>query len=200
VEPYILSWAATVCEVDVDFKILHQLIEETALDMIQATLSPIREYKSLLSVQTPVVTVTADDRTTQTMTRTSPDHIYIHGRLEDSAVFSYSLRASPAPPNSPVFIWNIHGTEGQIQITADTLLMRSFAQIRIVLQKTGGDTEDVKIEEDKYNRMNLGLATNTARLYAAFADRSHGGEYPDFNLAEERYHIVSGTQSAGRRS
>jgi hypothetical protein len=42
-----------VCEVDFDFKILHQLIEETALDMIQATLSPIREYKSLLSVQTP---------------------------------------------------------------------------------------------------------------------------------------------------
>lgn len=141
--------------------------------------------------------LTTDDRNSQThITRTSPDHIYIRGRLEDSAVFSYSLRGGPAPPSSPVFNWNIYGTEGQIQVTADTLLMRSFVQISILVQQNAGDVNGVAVEEDEYNRMGLGLATNTARLYAAFANGVHG-TYPGFSLAEERYEIVDRARAGG---
>lgn len=131
--------------------------------------------------------------TGELLDKTAEDQVAITGVLQGGAVAAIHYRGGAS--RGAKLLWEINGTEGDLQITADG----GHAQV-FDLSLAGGRGEDRALHplpvpaEHRWVPTDLaGPAVNVAQLYARLADdlRGEGRRYPDFSDAVQRHRMIA---------
>ncbi|GGF51109.1 oxidoreductase [Aliidongia dinghuensis] len=134
---------------------------------------------------------------------TSPDQVLVIGHLESGIPLSLHLRGGMA--RDVGFSWEIHGTEGDLRLTAP---MGQIQLARLSLSGArGSETSLHPIELLPHSASNWPtspLSGNVARLYAKAAAhfRGRGSAVPDFEHAVKLHRLLAAIEKAeetGRR-
>jgi predicted dehydrogenase len=156
------------------------------------------EFRSLVAttaIRQPFVTRTD---TGERLLKTSEDQIVISGDLESGAVASIHYRAGASRGTN--LLWEINGSEGDLQITADG----GHGQI-FDLSLAGGCGTDRELRPMPVPAVHrwappelAGPAVNVAQLYARFADDLRDGTStaPDFDDAVRRHRMIAAIEEA----
>lgn len=117
--------------------------------------------------------------------RKAPDHMFVHGVLNNGALASVTYRRSPHQVGKPTQ-WVISGTEGEIELTIESPMLQMGSHKRVIRIKTAKDGDEVREiaweKETKTPAHVEGVAfpgQNTAYLFEDFAQ----GRAPDFESA-----------------
>jgi predicted dehydrogenase len=133
--------------------------------------------------------------------KTSPDHIFVQGTLDNEAVISIAFRKSASAADGVGYRWYITGTLGELAITnSEAPWAYGVTANRNILLKLGkeGATEEVDYtSEDTSRAAKLPIPTrNTARIYENFA--REGGEVVTFEDALKTHRLLARiAESAG---
>jgi predicted dehydrogenase len=104
--------------------------------------------------------------------RSSPDHIFVQGTLENGCLASIAYRKSKAAVDGVGYRWYITGTDGEIEVRLSEGHWQ-FNQVKKSLRLKVGTEETQEIEflaKDDYAEANVKApGTNTARQYQGFA-------------------------------
>lgn len=138
--------------------------------------------------------------TGETIQRTSPDQVLVHGVLESGAAFSIHYRGGNSSGTN--LLWEINGTEGDIQITAAS----GHAQIaQLHIQGANGEaTEFTSLmpPSEVYEGWPDGAARNVARLYALIAKDIQEGtrSAPSFRNAVSLHETLDAIEQSSARN
>ncbi|GAA1530857.1 Gfo/Idh/MocA family oxidoreductase [Kribbella lupini] len=141
----------------------------------------------------------ADEDTTIPVT--SPDQVSLAGTFRSGAAASVFYRGGFTRGDN--FRWEIHGTEGDLVLSAPGI-SGNLQALDLRLQGGRGDAQvltDLTVPDELYGpvpRDLSGLAQGVAQLYAQFArdlrDNTH--TVPDFAYALKQHHLVDTIQRA----
>ncbi|KAF2102304.1 oxidoreductase [Rhizodiscina lignyota] len=165
-----------------------------------ATLGQVNSLSSLLPVQYPVVDLV--DRATnqiieKDVPKPAPDHVYVQGRLTSGAVFSLTLRGGQ-PINGLGCVWNIHGENGDIQVTSPICAIWCGPDgMKIRIKTTDEEEKEVPIEEDECSKLGP-WAANIGRLYEEYA-KGDKGSYMDFEKALKMHYLLDKVLQSSER-
>ncbi|RDL34477.1 Uncharacterized protein BP5553_07605 [Venustampulla echinocandica] len=166
------------------------------LDSFTYLLGDFASVHGLLASQYPTVII-IDPATGQIVNpaypKTAPEHIFITGTLESSAVASLAFRKPKSAADRVGFRWYITGTEGEIAITTEEGSWQGggIREKRKISLKVGkADSVDVGFGKDDTTLAEKVAfpATNTARQYEAFAARD--GEVITFEDALRNHRLL----------
>lgn len=167
----------------------------TAFNHILAVLGELSSYTSLLGNQRPSVQL-MDPKTkkvVETVTKNTPDHIMLQGRLESGATVSYHLRGGDQFPSEPGVRWYIYGEKGEIRITNPSGCTIDIVHkgVEIKLHVFGQDPVDVELPDDELKDVEH-PAQNVGRIYEAYAEGREGGEggYPNWEEGFKRHKLM----------
>lgn len=115
--------------------------------------------------------------------RKAPEHMFVHGILNNGALASVNYRRSPHLIGKPT-LWVISGTEGEIEFTVEGPMLQMGSHQREIRIKTAKDKNGARLVAwDKKTPAHVeGVAfpgQNTAYLFEDFAQ----GKAPDFEDA-----------------
>ncbi|KAM0481833.1 hypothetical protein ACHAPX_003162 [Trichoderma viride] len=117
--------------------------------------------------------------------RKAPEHMFVHGVLNNGALASVNYRRSPHVIGKPTQ-WVISGTEGEVEFTIDAPMLQMGSHKREIRIKTAKDGKEAKViaweAETKTPAYVEGVAfpgQNTAYLFEDYAQ----GRAPDFESA-----------------
>lgn len=117
--------------------------------------------------------------------RKAPDHMFVHGVLNNGALASVNYRRSPHLLGKPTQ-WVISGTEGEIELTIEAPMLQMGSHKRVIRIKTAKDGyESGEIAWEKEAKTPAHVedvafpGQNTAFLFEDFAQ----GKAPDFESA-----------------
>ncbi|KAI9775336.1 MAG: hypothetical protein M1835_005858 [Candelina submexicana] len=157
------------------------------IDNITHVLGKFSSFHTQLGIQRPKVDILSPSNTVlETVTNNVPDHILLHGVLTSGALASVHFRRGQAFRNSPGFIWRIHGSLGEIKVTASGPAV-SVGDPVTVIEVDDFEKETVETVEWKWADELPVMARNVGRLYEAFAK---GEGYPDFGDAVKGHQFL----------
>ncbi|KAH6603911.1 oxidoreductase family [Trichoderma cornu-damae] len=131
--------------------------------------------KSSLSVQYPltkIVNFETDEVVDPAYPKTAPDHMFVHGMLNNGAIASVTYHRTPQLIDKNVR-WVISGTEGEIEFTTKGGQVQMGNNERVIRIRTTKDEEARVVEwtadAPAHVECVQSLGRNTANLYEAFA-------------------------------
>lgn len=125
-----------------------------------------------MDIQYPTVKLidfTTGEVTDPARKKTSPDHIFVNGKLESGAVASLSFRKVTKTVDGKGLRWLISGTKGELEITIDGPNFQmdiAKKQLRLV-DNSVGVTQDIDFtdaQELAYVKSIPAMGQNTSRL------------------------------------
>ena len=133
---------------------------------------------------------------------TSPDQVLISGILQSGAVASVRLRGGTA--NGMGFLFEIHGTEGDLAIVPADPRQATYIQVSeftVRGAQAGKPLADLSIPESYRwvpSAVPTGLPFNVAQLYMRMAEGIREGRSigPDFDVAVKRHQLLDVIQEA----
>jgi predicted dehydrogenase len=159
-----------------------------ALDAVASVVGEFESVSATLATMRKSVRITGEDAS---IVPTAPDEIAMLGRLVGGGVHSTTFRGGPFRGDK--LRWEIHGSEGDLVLTADAGYMQLTP-----LRLAGGRGSAEKLSElpipPRYELAGLsaGPTQNVGHLYAAIARDLREGtrEVPDFALAVARHRLI----------
>jgi predicted dehydrogenase len=133
---------------------------------------------------------------------TSPDQVLISGILQSGAVASVHLQGGFA--NGTGFLFEIHGTEGDLAIVPADPRQATYIQVSeftVRSAQAGKPLADLSIPES-YRwvppAVPAGPPFNVAQLFVPMAEGIREGKSvsPDFDVAVKRHHLLDAIQKA----
>src|SRR3979490_3368549 len=140
-----------------------------SLDILNFVLGEFTEVSALSDLRRPLITI---EDAGQQIVKTAPDQIAVIGTLTSGATASIHIREAVAGGTG--FLWEINGTDGTLQITADAALPEIFPLTVAGAQGRNEPTQlaiPLALTQKWPTLTNLegAPAFNVARAYAAFA-------------------------------
>jgi predicted dehydrogenase len=159
-----------------------------AIDALCWVLGEFREVSATLATRRSTYVVTESG---ETRTRDIADQVLVTGTLVGGVVVAAHYRGGSSRATN--FRWEINGTEGDLEITADS----GHAQVAELTVRGGrgesGELAVLPIPEE-YRRVRADLparAVNVAEAYARFLLGPHGPDpVPDFDDAVRRHRLL----------
>jgi predicted dehydrogenase len=164
-----------------------------SLDTLNYVLGAFADLSAVSAIRRPLIT--AED-THEQITKTAVDQMALVGTLRSGAAVSVHIREAVA--GGIGFFWEINGTDGTLQVTADAALPEIFP-----LTVAGARGEDEVAELDvpaalrhrwpSLTSLEGAPAFNVGRAYAAFADDLETGAHtaPDFGDAVRLHELIA---------
>jgi predicted dehydrogenase len=161
------------------------------IDALCLCLGEFRELSAFVVSQRDRIRV---DETGETVGKTSPDQLVVNGIVGDGAVVSFQIRGGMA--RGTEFLFEIHGDEGDLVLTATTRASMQRQELRLQgARGVGAPLADMPIP-DRYrwvpDTMSHDSRYNVAQLYAKLADSIRTGEAasPGFDAAVRRHRLI----------
>jgi predicted dehydrogenase len=164
-----------------------------AADALCYCLGEIRELSATMALRRKSFTIAT---TGESKPMTAEDQVAVTGLLESGPAFSIHYRGGSSRGTN--FLWEINGTEGDLQITADG----GQAQIFDLTVRGGKGTQsslEILPVPQEYRLSALrGPALNVAQAYARFARDYHEGTEvcPTFDEAVTRHRMINAIETA----
>jgi predicted dehydrogenase len=172
-----------------------------ALEAVNFALGDFEAVSATLVTGLREVTVTGEDTTFPV---TVPDQVAVTGTLHGGAAISVFYRGG-AMRGDGNLRWEIHGTEGDLLVTAPGVNGNLQVAPLELFGGRGGDTALAPLEvPDRYHadvpRELTGPARNVAHLYASLARdlREGGHEVQGFDHALRRHELIAAIETASR--
>jgi len=164
-----------------------------AADALCYCLSEVRELSATMTMRRQSFTIAA---TGESKPMNADDQVCVAGLLEGGAAFSIHYRGGHSRGTN--LLWEINGTEGDLQITADGGQAQIFEMT--VRGGTGAQSSlEVLPVPQRYRWSPLqGPSTNVAQAYARFARDYREGTHlcPTFDDAVTRHHMLDAIETA----
>jgi predicted dehydrogenase len=170
-----------------------------AIDALCFCLGEFKEVSSVVATQRQRVKII---ETGETIQMTAPDQVLLSGVLLSGAVASVHLRGGTA--NGTGFLFEIHGTEGDLAIAPADPLQATNVQVSELIVRgaqAGKPLADLPIPE-RYRwvppAVPAGLPFNVAQLFVRAAEGIREGKSvnPDFDVAVKRHQLLDAIQKA----
>jgi predicted dehydrogenase len=170
-----------------------------AIDALCFCLGEIKELSSVVANERRRVKIV---ETGETIPMTSPDQVLISGILQSGAVASVHLKAGTT--NGTGFLFEIHGTEGDLAIVPADPRQATYIQVSeftVRGAQAGKPLADLAIPES-YRwvppAVPADLPFNVAQLYMRMAEGIREGKSvsPNFDLAVKRHRLLDVIQKA----
>jgi predicted dehydrogenase len=167
-----------------------------SLDLLNYMLGEFADLSAVSDLRRPLITI---EETAEQIVKTAPDQIAVIGSLTSGATASIHVRVAVAGGTG--FLWEINGTDGTLQITADGAQPQIFP---LTVAGAQGPNEPVELAvpaklTQRWPAL-TGLegapAYNVGRAYAAFAADIDNGTrtVPDFADAVRRHEVIAAIQ------
>jgi len=170
-----------------------------SIDALCFCLGEFKELSSVVANQRQRVKIV---ETGETIQMTSPDQVLLSGVLQSGAVASVHLKGGTA--NGTGFLFEIHGTEGDLAIVPADPRQATYIQVSeftVRGAQAGKPLADLSIPES-YRWVPpaapAGLPFNVAQLYMRMAEGIREGKSvsPDFDVAVKRHQLLDVIQKA----
>jgi predicted dehydrogenase len=169
-----------------------------SLDTLTYVLGEFADLSALSDLRRPLITI---EETGQQILKTAADQIAVIGTLTSGATASIHLREAVAGGTG--FLWEINGTNGTLQITADAAQPQIFP---LTVIGAHGRNEPSQLAApaaltQKWPALTSLEGTpayNVGRAYAAFAADLDNGTHtvPDFADAVARHQVIAAIESS----
>jgi predicted dehydrogenase len=169
-----------------------------SLDTLTYVLGEFADLSALSDLRRPLITI---EETGQQILKTAADQIAVIGTLTSGATASIHLREAVAGGTG--FLWEINGTNGTLQITADAAQPQIFP---LTVTGAHGRNEPSQLAApaaltQKWPALTSLEGTpayNVGRAYAAFAADLDNGTHtvPDFADAVARHQVIAAIESS----
>jgi predicted dehydrogenase len=167
-----------------------------SLDILNHVLGEFAELSAVSDLRRPLITI---EETGEQIVKTAADQIAVIGTLTSGATASIHVREAVAGGTG--FLWEINGTDGTLQITADAAQPQIYP---LTVAGAQGPNEPVELAvpaklTQRWPAL-TGLegapAYNVGRAYAAFAADIDNGTrtVPDFADAVRRHEVIAAIQ------
>src|SRR2546429_5492556 len=171
-----------------------------SLDLLNYVLGEFADLSAVSDLRRPLITI---EETGERIVKTAPDQIAVIGTLTSGATASIHVREAVAGGTG--FLWEINGTDGTLQITADAAVPGIFP---LSVAGAHGRDEPAKLavpaaltqKWPALTSLEGAPAFNVGRVYAAFAADIDKGTHtvPDFADAVRRHEVIAAIErSAG---
>ncbi len=164
-----------------------------SLDALNYVLGEFADLSAVSDVRRPLITI---EETGEQIVKTAADQIAVIGTLRSGATGSVHLREAVA--GGIGFLWEINGTDGTLQITADAALPEIFPLTVAGAQGRNAPAELVipaalTQKWPTLTSLEGAPAFNVGRVYAAFAADIDKGTHtvPDFADAVRRHELIA---------
>ena len=164
-----------------------------SLDLLNYVLGVFAELSAVSDVRRPLISI---EETGEQIVKTAADQIAVIGTLTSGATASVHIREAVAGGTG--FLWEINGTDGTLQITADAALPEIFP---LTVAGAQGRNEPAELavpmaltqKWPTLTSLEGAPAFNVARAYAAFAADIDNGTHtvPDFANAVRRHGVIA---------
>src|SRR5437879_5599731 len=165
-----------------------------ATDALCHCLGEVRELSATMTVRRKSFTVAG---TGESKPMAADDQVAVSGLLEDGAAFSIHYRGGSSRGTN--LLWEINGTEGDLQLTADGGQAQLF---EMTVRGGKGAQPSLEIlpvpEEYRWAPPQPGLGTNVAQAWARFACDQREGTHlcPTFDDAVTRHRMLNAIETA----
>jgi predicted dehydrogenase len=164
-----------------------------SLDILNYVLGEFADLSAVSTLRRPLITI---EETGEQILKTAPDHIAVIGTLTSGAPASIHIREAVAGGTG--FLWEINGTDGTLQITADAAQPQIYP---LTVAGAHGRSEPAKLAPPAtltqkwpaLTSLEGAPAYNVGRAYAAFAADMDNGTHtvPDFADAVRRHEVIA---------
>ena len=169
-----------------------------SLDTLNYVLGEFADLSAVSDLRRPLLTI---DETGEQIVKTAADQIAVIGTLTSGATASIHLRESVAGGTG--FLWEINGTDGTLQITADAAYPEIYP---LTVAGAHGRNEPAELAvpaalTQKWPALTSLEGTpayNVGRAYAAFAADIHNRTQtvPDFTDAVRRHEVIAAIEQS----
>jgi len=164
-----------------------------SLDLLNYVLGEFADLSAVSDLRRPLITI---EETGERIVKTAPDQIAVIGTLTSGATASIHVREAVAGGTG--FLWEINGTDGTLQITADAAVPGIFP---LSVAGAHGRNEPAKLavpaaltqKWPALTSLEGAPAYNVGRVYAAFAADIDKGTHTvaDFADAVRRHQVIA---------
>src|SRR6266849_4386623 len=164
-----------------------------SLDILSYVLGEFADLSAVSDLRRPLITI---EETRERIVKTAADQIAVIGTLTSGATASIHVREAVAGGTG--FLWEINGTDGTLQITADGAIPGIFP---LTVAGAHGRSEPAKLaipaaltqKWPALSSLEGAPAYNVGRAYAAFAADIENGTHtvPDFADAVRRHEVIA---------
>jgi predicted dehydrogenase len=169
-----------------------------SLDTLSYVLGEFADLSALSSLRRPLITI---EETGEELAKTAADQIAVIGTLTSGATASVHVREAVAGGTG--FLWEINGTDGTLQVTADGPLPGIFP-LTVAGAQGRNELAELAIPDELINTwpaltsLQGAPGFNVGRTYAAFAADIENGKHtvPDFADAVRRHEIIAAIETS----
>src|SRR5438270_3188290 len=164
-----------------------------SLDTLNYLLGEFADLWAMSDVRRPLISI---EETGEQIVKTAADQIALIGKLTSGATASIHIREAVAGGTG--FLWEINGTDGTLQITADAAFPEIYP---LTVAGAQGRNEPAELavpaalvqKWPELTSLQGGPAFNVGRTYAAFAAGIEHGTHtvPDFGGAVRRHELIA---------
>src|SRR5438874_4130217 len=164
-----------------------------SLDILNYVLGEFADLSAVSDLRRPLITI---EETGERIVKTAPDQIAVIGTLTSGATASIHVREAVAGGTG--FLWEINGTDGTLQITADAAVPGIFP---LSVAGARGRNEPAELavpaaltqKWPALTSLEGAPAFNVGRVYAAFAADIDKGTHtvPDFADAVRSHQVIA---------
>ena len=164
-----------------------------SLDLLNYVLGEFADLSAVSDLRRPLITI---EETGERIVKTAPDQIAVIGTLTSGATASIHVREAVAGGTG--FLWEINGTDGTLQITADAAVPGIFP---LSVAGARGRNEPAELavpaaltqKWPALTSLEGAPAFNVGRVYAAFAADIDKGTHtvPDFADAVRSHQVIA---------
>src|SRR5207253_8480732 len=170
-----------------------------SLDILNHVLGEFADLSAVSALRRPLITI---EETGEQIVKTAPDQIAVIGTLMSGAAASIHVREGVAGGTG--LLWEINGTDGTLQITADAAQPQIYP---LTVAGARGRSEPAELVAPASMTQKWPELTslegapdyNVGRAYAAFAADLDNGTHtvPDFADAVQRQEIIAAIERSG---
>jgi predicted dehydrogenase len=164
-----------------------------SLDILSYVLGEFADLSAVSALRRPLITI---EETGEQIVKTAADQIAVIGTLTSGAIATVHVREAVAGGTG--FLWEINGTDGTLQITADEAQPQIFP---LTVAGAQGRNEPAELavpaaltqKWPALTDLEGAPAYNVGRAYAAFAADIDNGTHtvPDFADAVRRHEVIA---------
>src|SRR5437899_1010165 len=164
-----------------------------SLDTLNFVLGEFADLSAVSDLRRPLISI---EETGEQVVKTAPDQIAVVGTLTSGATATVHVREAVADGTG--FLWEINGTDGTLQITADGAQPQIFP-LTVAGAKGGNEPAELAVPAALTQKwpaltsLQGEPAYNVGRAYAAFAADIDNGTHtvPDFVDAVRRHEVIA---------